>query len=40
MALHCTLGVLLGALPEEGLDVVVTRGVLNVCVIGLSGLRA
>ena len=38
MALHCTLGVLLGALPEEGLDIV-TR-VLYVCVIGLSGLES
>jgi hypothetical protein len=37
MAPRRPLGVLLGALPEEGLDVIVTVGIFYVGVIGLSG---
>jgi hypothetical protein len=37
MAPHRPLGVLLGALPEERLDVIVTVGIFYVGVIGLSG---
>jgi hypothetical protein len=37
MAPRRPLGVLLGALPEERLDVIVTVGIFYVGVIGLSG---